>query len=145
MIQRDNQTLRNIQCAIDLRKDTAEMSKRILRKQISSFSRANRPDTSEIHIAPIESHILVYRQEIDKWEGPWTLLEIQGGTCTVIITPPPAHRNFRTTVVNSYIVDKKWRTHRQPTKKALWKWRSRNSAPETTHSKKKMTSLPFID
>lgn len=92
--------------AVAVRKATQEISKHFARRQVSAAVRTrNGPDTSDIHSAPIDSHVLVYRPEKDIWEGPYTLLDMQGETCTVLLPPPSGPSNFRSTVVKRFIPD----------------------------------------
>lgn len=92
------------QRAVALRKATEAMSKHFAKSQVSTAVRTrNGPDTSDIHSAPLDSHVLVYRPELDRWDGPWTLLDIQGETCTVLLPPPSGPTKFRTTVVKRFI------------------------------------------
>lgn len=58
------------QRAVALRKATEEMKKHFAKTQFSSeMQTRNGPDTSNLHGAPIASHVLVYRSKIDKWDG----------------------------------------------------------------------------
>ena len=93
-------------CIRDSRKATEAMSKYFAKSQVSAAVRTrNGPDTSDLHSAPLDSHVLVYRPELDKWEGPWPLLDIQGETCTVLLPPPSGPTPFRSTVVKRFISD----------------------------------------
>lgn len=104
----DPPTPSTFQRAIALRKATEAMTKYFAKSQVSNAVRTrNGPDTSDIHSAPIDSHVLVYRPEIDKWDGPFSLLDIQGETCTVLLPPPSGPKQFRTTVVKRFIPDDK--------------------------------------
>lgn len=104
----DPPTQPTFQRAIALRKATEAMTKHFSKSQVSSAVRMrNGPDTSDIHSAPIDSHVLVYRPELDKWDGPFMLLEIQGEACTVLLPPPSGPKQFRTTVVKRFIPDNK--------------------------------------
>lgn len=82
------------------------MSKNFAKLQVSSAVRTrNGPDTLDIHTAPLNSNVLVYRPEVDKSDGAWSLLDIQGETCTVLLPPPSGPTKLRTTVVKRFIKD----------------------------------------
>lgn len=92
-----------LQRAIALRKATAEMTKHFARRQVTDATRTgNGPDTSDIHNAPLNSQVFVYRPEIDHWTGPYRLLLLEGETCTVLLDPPAGPTKFRTTVVKRF-------------------------------------------
>lgn len=74
--------------------------------QVSSAVRTrNGPDTSNIYAASINSHVLVYQPEKVLWEGPYTLLDMQRETNTVLLPPPTGPSNFWSTVVKRFIPD----------------------------------------
>lgn len=54
----------------------------------------------------IDLHVLVSRSEKDIWEGPYTLLDTQGETRTVLLPPPLKPSTFLSTVVTRFIADK---------------------------------------
>lgn len=88
------------------RRATEAMTKYFAKNQVStSIYTRNGPDTSDIHTVPIDSHVLVYHPELDRREGPVTLLAINGESCTVLIPPPSGPKNFRSTVVKGYLTD----------------------------------------
>lgn len=92
--------------AFPLRKAPEEMSKIFARKQVNAAVRErNGPDTSDTHSTPFYSHLLVYRPEKDMWEGPFTLLDIHGEVCTVLLPLPSVPSKFRTTIVKLHILD----------------------------------------
>lgn len=89
------------QRAVALQKATNEMSKYFAKSQINGALRCrNGPDTTNIHLTPIGSKVLVYRDRSKKWEGPFPLLGIDGETCTVSTHSGPTR--FRTTVVKRF-------------------------------------------
>lgn len=65
----------------------------------------NRPNNYGIYSAPFDSHVLVYHPELDRWDGPTALLNIEGETCTVWPVPPSGLTKVRTTVVKRFIMD----------------------------------------
>lgn len=92
--------------AVAVQKATSEISKHFARRQVSAAVRTrNGPETSDVHTAPIDSHVLVYRPEKDLWDGPYTLFDVQGETCTVLLPPPSGPSNFWSTVVKRFIPD----------------------------------------
>lgn len=100
----DRPTPPTFQRAVALRKATEAMTKHFAKTQVSSAVRTrNGPDTSDIHTAPIDSHVLFYRSELDRWDGPYALLEIKWKTCTVLLPPPSVPKEFLSTVVKRFI------------------------------------------
>lgn len=78
------------------------MSKQFARTQVrAAVNTRNGPDTTDINNSPIGSHVLVYRPEIDKWNGPFALLDMQGEACTILLPSGPTQ--FRSTVVKRYL------------------------------------------
>lgn len=65
----------------------------------------NGPDTSDIHSAPIDSHILINRQKMDRQDGSFLILEVKGEMCTVLLPPSSGSKEFRSTVVKRYITE----------------------------------------
>lgn len=69
-------------------KATEAMSRNFTNSQVFYAVRTrNGLDTSGIHSAPIGFHVLVYRLELDFWDGPFLLLEMKGETCTILLPP----------------------------------------------------------
>eukprot|EP00171_Calliarthron_tuberculosum_P002038 IDg2038t1 len=87
--------------AIAVRKASEQMSRHFAQRQVrDALNTPNGPNVQSIHEAPLGSHVLVYRIKKDKWEGPFSLLHIDGETCTVLC--PDGQKTFRTTVVKPY-------------------------------------------
>ncbi len=85
-------------------KATAAMSRYFAKRQVTDALRTrNGPDMHTIHTTPIGTHVLVYRTHKDKWEGPYTLLDRTGETCTLLL--PDGPKQFRTTVVKPFHTD----------------------------------------
>lgn len=98
----DAPTPSTFQRATALRKATAEMSRHFASRQIKdALATRNGPDVSDIHTAPIGSAVLVYRPSKDMWEGPYSLLDIQGED--IIVLTPKGPQKFRSTVVKRYV------------------------------------------
>lgn len=94
------------QRAAALRKATQEMSKRFAKRQVqSALNSRNGPDVSDVHSIPIGGHALVYRPKTDKWEGPFSVLDINGEDVTLLLPPPSGPTKFRTTVVRPFRSD----------------------------------------
>lgn len=88
--------------AIALRKATKAMSKHFSSRQVKDALKVrNGPDVTEIHKTPIGAPVLIYRPEKDKWEGPYSLLEINGED--VIALLPKGPTKFRSTVVKPFL------------------------------------------
>lgn len=99
----DPPTPSTFQHAIEVRIATEEVSRHFARWKISSAVKTrNGPDTSDINTAPIDLHVLVYRPEKDRWEGQYTLLEVQDETCTVLLPPPKDPFKFRSRVAKRF-------------------------------------------
>lgn len=47
------------------------------------------------------------------WEGPYTWLNMQGETCTVLLPPPSGSSHFQTTVVKRFIADRPHEVEKQ--------------------------------
>lgn len=88
--------------AIALRKATATMSKHFSSRQVKdALKTRNGPDVTDIHKTPIGAPVLVYRPKTDKWEGPYSILEINGEDIIVLLPKGPT--KFRSTVVKPYL------------------------------------------
>lgn len=69
------------------RKSTDAISRAFARTQVrSSLNTLNLSDTADLKKERIGYHVLVYRPEIDKRDGPFTFLDLQGETCTVLLS-----------------------------------------------------------
>lgn len=89
------------QRAVALRKETEEMKKNFVSRQVkAAVHERNGPDVTDIHTTPIGSPVLVYRPEKDLWEGPFSVLDISGEDVKVLL--PHGTSNFRSTVVKPY-------------------------------------------
>lgn len=87
--------------AVAVRKASEQMSRYFAKRQLRDALRSrNGPDVSEIHNAPLGSKVLVYRTKNNSWEGPFTLLNIEGETCSVQCSDGP--KTFRSTVVKLF-------------------------------------------
>lgn len=91
--------------AVALKHATNEVTKYFAKRQVKDALRTrNGPDTSDVHKAPIGSHVLVYRPKKDRWEGPYALLGIDGETCSVLLPTGPTP--FRSTVVKRHVTSR---------------------------------------
>lgn len=91
-------------CAKALRKATSEMSKYFARRQVRDSVRTqNGPDVSDIHSVQIGGHALVYRPKKDRWEGPYSVLDINGENITVLLSPPSGPTKFCLTDMKWYL------------------------------------------
>lgn len=87
--------------AVAVRKASESMSRYFARRQVRDALRTpNGPNVTDIHQAPLGSHVLVYRTHKDRWEGPFALLGLEAETCTILC--PDGPKEFRTTVVKPY-------------------------------------------
>lgn len=102
-IPSDKPTSSTFWCAVARQKATDVMSKHFAKTQVSSAVRTrNGPDTFNNHSAPIDSHVLVCRPKLDRWDGLFPQLEIKGETCTVLLPPPFGAKQFRTTIAKRF-------------------------------------------
>lgn len=91
--------------AVALRKATTEISKHFASRKVRDpLKTRNGPDVTDIHKTPISAPVLVYRPEKDKWEGPYSLLEINGENIIVLVAKGPT--KFRSTVVKPYLTSR---------------------------------------
>ena len=61
-----------------------EVSRLRAKRQVTEALRQrNSPQTSDLHDLPINSEVLVWRENYD-WSGPFKLLSMEGETCRLI-------------------------------------------------------------
>jgi hypothetical protein len=83
-----------------VRKAMKEVRRLQARRQLNDgLSMRNGPDTGPTLRLPLQSEVIVWREN-QNWTGPFTLLSINGETCTVEINNRPV--NFRSTCVREY-------------------------------------------
>lgn len=100
----DRPTPSTFKRAIALRKATSAMSKHFATRQVKgALNTRNGPDVTDIHTTPIGAPVLIYRPEKDKWEGPFSILDIQGEDITVLMPKGPA--KFRSTVLKPFLTE----------------------------------------
>lgn len=93
-------------CAVALRKATEVMSRHFSKRQVRDAIYArNGPAVFDIQNAPIGLPVLIYRPEKDKWEGPYSLLELRGEDAIILLPPPSGPTKFRTTVVKPFLTE----------------------------------------
>lgn len=91
-------------CAMADRMVTEKISKYIAWRHINATVQIqNGPDTSEIHSALIASHVLVYHSVNDCWEWSYTLLDMKGKACSVLLQPRSGPPKLRNKVVKQFI------------------------------------------
>lgn len=82
------------------------MSRNFSKRQVrDALNHRSRADVSHIHQTPIGAPDLVYRPEKDRWESPYSLLDLKGEDAIILLPHPSGLTKFRTTVVKPYIVD----------------------------------------
>lgn len=83
------------------------MTKHFARRQVRDTVRnRNGPDTLDIKTTPIDLHALVYRPEKDRWEVPYSILDMDDEYCTLLLPPPSGPSKFRTTVFKRYFPER---------------------------------------
>lgn len=98
----DNPSKSTFQRAVALRNATAAMSKHFAKRQVrGALHTRNGPDVTDIHKCPIGSPVLVYRPEKDKWEGPYSILDLKGED--VFVLTSKGAQKFRSTVVKPFV------------------------------------------
>ena len=105
MVQLDAPSLTVTQRASAIKKAMAEIHKLRAERQIAdALNMRNGPCTDTIHDLPPSSPVLVWREgntgQSGRWEGLFTLLTVEGETCTVKL--PGGPMTFRSTVVKPY-------------------------------------------
>lgn len=86
-----------------VRKDTEAMKLSFEKKKARhAINTRDGRETNDVWKDNIGSHVLVYRPEIENWDGTFALIDIKGETSTIIITHLPI--SFRTTVIKRYLV-----------------------------------------
>lgn len=74
----------------------------------------NSPDVTNIQKTPTGFPVLVYRPQLDRWDGPYCLLDIKGEYLTVMLLPTSGPAEFRSTVVKTLLVENKQSETEQP-------------------------------
>jgi len=87
-----------------------EVKKLRAKRQVAdALNIRNRPKTTIIYNLPLNSPVLVWREEPigqpGYWSSPHNLLSIKNKTCTIQLPYRPT--NFRSMVVKPYLVDPK--------------------------------------
>jgi len=78
-----------------------EVSRLRAKRQVTEALRQrNGPQTSDLHDLPINSEVLVWREN-GEWSGPFKLLSMEGETCRVQLPSGPT--DFRSTSVRPYL------------------------------------------
>jgi AT hook motif len=106
MIDSDAPSPTVTQRAAAIRKAMAEVQKLRAERQIAdALNMRNGPRTNAVHELPPNSPVLVWREgntgQSGYWDGPFTLLTVEGETCTVKLNSGPT--TFRSTVVKPYL------------------------------------------
>ena len=84
----------------------AEIRKLRAERQVAdALNMRNGPKTDAVHDLPPNSPVLVWREgnigHSGHWDGPFTLLTVEGEMCTIELTSGPTP--FRSTVVKPYL------------------------------------------
>eukprot|EP00171_Calliarthron_tuberculosum_P004960 IDg4960t1 len=84
-----------------LKKATQEMSRYFASRQYKDAMKSRSgPVVTAVHNLPLGSPVLVYRPKLDKYDGPFKLLSLDGETMTVLT--PRGLSQFRTTVCKPF-------------------------------------------
>jgi len=89
-----------------VKKAMAEIRKLRAERQVAdALNMRNGPRTDAVHDLPPNSPVLIWREgntgHSGHWDGPFTLLTVEGETCTIELTSGPTP--FRSTVVKPYL------------------------------------------
>jgi hypothetical protein len=106
MVESDPPSPTVTQRAAAIKKAMVEIRKIRAERQIADALRTrNGPRTDDVHDLPPSSPVLVWREgntgQPGHWDGPFTLLTVEGETCTVQLSSGPTP--FRSTVVKPYL------------------------------------------
>jgi len=67
--------------AAAIQKAMSEIAKLQAKQAVNSaLNHRNRPDTTSVHDLPLNSEVLVWREN-GNWTGPYRLLSVEGKTC----------------------------------------------------------------
>ncbi|KAI1005289.1 hypothetical protein K3495_g2938 [Podosphaera aphanis] len=93
------------QRAAAIRRAMTEISKIRAENQVNAaLSQRNGPNTSDVHDLPVNSDVLVWRENNSgqggHWDGPYKLVGIENETCKINL--PSGPKDFRSTVVRPY-------------------------------------------
>jgi hypothetical protein len=89
------------QRATAIRKAMEEIAKIRAKLQVNdALNTRNGPTTESIHDLPINSDVLVWREQ-GGWKGPFKLIGITGETCKILLPSGPT--DFRSTVVKPFL------------------------------------------
>lgn len=76
------------------------MSRYFLSRQVrDAMASCNGPNVTDIHQVPIGSKVLVYRPQLERWDGPFDILGIDGEDVKGLLPPPAGPSKFKSTVV----------------------------------------------
>src|SRR5271155_480832 len=106
MVESDAPSPSVTQRANAIKKAMVEIQKLRAERQIAdALNMRNGPKTDAVHDLPPNSPVLVWREgntgQAGHWDGPYTLLTVEGETCTVKLPSGPT--SFRSTVVKPYL------------------------------------------
>ena len=106
MVELDAPSATVAQRANAIKKAMAEVRKLRAERQVAdALNQRNGPRTDGVHDLPLNSPVLVWREgntgQPGHWDGPFTLLSIDGETCVVQLSSGPTP--FRSTVVKPYL------------------------------------------
>ena len=106
MVELDSPSPSVTQRSNAIKKAMAEIQKLRAERQIAdALNQRNGPRTDSVHDLPLNSLVLVWREgntgQPGYWDGPFTLLEVDGETCVVQLSSGPTP--FRSTVVKPYL------------------------------------------
>lgn len=88
-------------------KANGEMALHLARRQARDAVRnRNGRDTYNVHNVPVDSHALVYRSEKDRSEGLFSISDIEGEHCTLLLWPPSGPSRFITVAVKRHLFEK---------------------------------------
>lgn len=131
-------------------KAMAEVRKVRAERQVAdALAIRNGPRRTDVHDLPLNSPVLVWREgntgQSGHWDGPFTLLSIEGETCVVKINSGPT--SFRSTVVKPYFQspnDQISDPFNEPLQPEPLQIASEVDAPATDENTSEITSVPPV-
>lgn len=95
-----------LQRAVVLQKSTESMTRYFASSQIcDALSTRNGAYVTYIQKAFVDCPVLVYRPHVNRWDGHYSLLDMNGEDVTVLLPPPSELTKFRTNVVKLFIAE----------------------------------------
>lgn len=103
-LKTDQTTPSTFKCALALRKATEAMCGHFDKRQICNAATAeNGQSVTEVHNNPLGPPVRVYRPEEDERRGLFSLLDVNGERCVVLLPHPAGPTKFRSTDIKRFV------------------------------------------